>query len=447
MLVVDVSSGEVHYARNAERSFIPASVTKLYTTAAVLDQLGPDYRYETRLYADGPVANSILQGNLVVRGAGDPTTGTPGELHLAIFHAWADSLLARGVRQVQGDVIGDDDIFDDVLLGDSWSWDDLVYAYAAPVSGLTFHENVVDITVTPTHPGAPAQVTWTPLVPGFFDVVNHSTTRARGALLREDYERGATGNRIIISSQVPVGQIDSESISVQNPTLYFMHALREALLARGIAVLGQPRDIDELSIKPEYGRAWVVARHQSVPLEELIAETNKDSHNLFAEHLLRTLGVERPVAGEDLEPGSAAMGVAAAQVTFAAAQVDTSRLQLVDGSGLSRKNLVSPRMTVNLLRYMAHHPNQSVRHTFQASLPVGGTDGTLEYRFPAGAPAHRVVQAKTGTLGNVSTLAGYVSSGSRKQLAFAIFCNHFTGKYSDIRSIQDRLVNHLASLP
>ena len=447
VLVVDVASGNVHYARNAERNFIPASVTKLYTTAAALDQLGPDYRYETRLYTDGRVSNGVLHGNLVVRGAGDPSTGAPGDTHLALFNAWADSLHARGVSQIRGDVIGDDDVFDDTRLGNSWSWDDLVYGYAAPVSGLTFHWNVIDVIVTPTRPGAAARVSWTPNLSGFLDMVNQATTSARGETLREGYSHAESSNGIIISSTVPMGRIDPESISVPNPTLYFAYALREALLARGIAILGQARDVDELSIRPNYDHLWIIARHQSEPLAELVATTNKDSHNLYAEHLLRTLGVERPVTDKDIEPGSAAMGVASAQTTFAAAEVDTSRLQLVDGSGLSRKNLVSPRMTVDLLSHMARHSDQRIRRKFQASLAIGGIDGTLEHRFPVGTPAYRQVRAKTGSLGNVSALAGYVPSRSGRLLAFAIFCNHFIGKSDSIRGIQDQLVNHFANLP
>ena len=166
----------------------------------------------------------------------------------------------------------------------------------------------------------------------------------------------------------------------------------------------------------------------------------------MAELVLRTIGVERPVADTTLIPGSARMGAEAAARTFAAASIDTSRIRLADGSGLSRMHLITTDMTVKLLSYMWNQGDPSVRDAFVNSLPVGGIDGTLENRFPSG-PAQANVRAKTGTMTSVSSLGGYVSTESGRPIAFALMCNNYTSPTSAVRAAQDRIVNLLAALP
>ena len=147
--VVRVDDGRVEYSRESDRSFMPASNTKLYTTAAGLALLGPEFRYETGLYRDGPIVNGVLEGNLIVRGSGDPAIGgrfTDGDRTLT-FRNWADALEAAGVDTVRGDIIGDDNLFDDVPLGFGWSWDDEPYWYSAELSALSFNDNTVDIAL------------------------------------------------------------------------------------------------------------------------------------------------------------------------------------------------------------------------------------------------------------------------------------------------------------
>jgi D-alanyl-D-alanine carboxypeptidase/D-alanyl-D-alanine-endopeptidase (penicillin-binding protein 4) len=231
-----------------------------------------------------------------------------------------------------------------------------------------------------------------------------------------------------------------------NPTLFFVHVLREAFLQAGIGVAGQPVDVDDLSIKPDYTAEGYqrVAVHASPPLADIIAVVNKRSQNLYAEQILRTLAAERPIDDEGLEPGSAEMGIAAAMKTFAAASIDTSAIELVDGSGLSRLNLVTPEMTMALLSYMWNHPDTAVRAAFYDSLPIGGQDGTLEYRFREGL-ARGKVRAKTGTVSNVSSLSGYLPAADGTPLAFVLMCNHHTLKSREVRQAQDRVVHELAS--
>ena len=451
--VIDLESGEALYARNAEKSFIPASNTKLYTTAAALDQLGSDYRYRTGLYIDGEIdAEGALEGNLIVRGSGDPAIGgrfTDGDL-TQTFRAWADSLRAAGIARIEGDVVGDDDVFDDEPLGYGWSWDDEPYWYAAEISGLSFNDNNVDVAIEGREVGAPAQVRWEPFRTDYVEVVNATRTVPADSALDEGYARERGTNTIRLSSLVPAGRTDTESLTVTNPTRYFVHVLRESLLRSGLPVAGRPVDVDAMPIKPDYegGRLRRVAVHASPPLGEIAAVVNKRSQNLYAEALIKTLGRERPLSPEalgtrEVEPGSAEMGIAAAMETFLEAGIDTSRLQLVDGSGLSRMNLVTPEATAALLRFMWGHPEPDVRRAFYASLPVGGQDGTLRFRYRDGR-ARGNVRAKTGTVSHASALSGYVTSAGGTPFAFAMMCNHYLVDTDRIRAVQDAIVEGLA---
>lgn len=453
--VVDLAGGETLYSRNPGKSFVPASNTKLYTTAAALDRLGWMYRYRTRLYVDGPVENGVLRGNLIVRGAADPTIGThyeagEGEWEAEVdatrlFRDWADSLRAAGITRIDGDIVGDDDVIDDVPLGNNWSWDDETFYYSAQISGLTFNDNVIHLHVTSRRRGRPADLRWYPYDTDYVEVVNRSLTIHPDSSRDEGYLRRRGTNAIEVTTEIPEGDEDVEEITVENPTAFFVHVLAETLRREGIAVSGTPVDVDDLSIKPDYTSPNVrrVAYHESPTLAEIVSIINKPSQNLFAELVLKTLGAEFPVQDEDLEPGSAAMGVAASMETFARARIDTSRIRLVDGSGLSRLNLVTPEMTTRLLTYMWSHEDTPVRRAFIESLPLAGRQGTLRNRLRRG-PAEGNLRAKTGTLSSVSSLSGYVNVDGNRPLVFAMMSNHYTTRTREVREAQDAVVKLLS---
>lgn len=446
--VMNLRTGEQLFSRNADHHFVPASNVKLFTSAAALDQLGPDFRYQTTLFAEGVIRDSTLYGRLVIRGAGDPTLGGYGQRDdpTAVFRAWADSLRAHGIRRVTGDIVGDDDIFTDAPLGYGWSWDDTPYAYAAEIGGLAFNQNKIEVVLEGTRLGEPAHLTWRPHETDYVTLINKTTTTPRGSDVDEAYERPLGQNTIVLESEVPVGATETEDLTIHNPTRFTAHMLRTVLREQGISVSGAAVDGDSVDTPPLYDAQTMhpVAHYISPPLDTIARELNFESLNLYAELVLRTLGVERPVtdADEDVRPGSAEMGIAASMRTFAAAGIDTSRIQLADGSGLSRHNLVSPSATVKLLRFMRNHADPRVRNAFYRSLPAAGRDGTLRYRVVSGGQGP--VRAKTGTLSNISSLSGYVTTSAGTPLAFSIFCNQYLTKTRHIRQAQDRIVNILA---
>ncbi len=451
--VLDLTTGETLYARNAQKNFVPASVMKLFTTAAALDGLGPDFRYTTTLYLDGAVRDGRLDGNLVVRGSGDPTISdrlfeqgypTSGDA-TALFRAWADSLQARGITAVSDHVIGDDDVFDDLELGNGWAWDDEPSPYAAEISGLSFNEGRVTVTAEGTRPGRTATLSVEPAGTDYVYFINQTRTVGRKAGADREIRRERGGNAFWIESEVPQGQRLAHTVSVSNPTRYFVHVLRETLLAEGVYVDGDPVDVDDWRDKPDYRRLVPVATHTSRPLREIVALTNKESQNLYAEHLLKTLGAVRCPAERPARVvcGSTQAGLLAARPLFERAGLDLETMRLRDGSGMSPYDMVAPKDVTAILRAMWIHPDPAVTEAYFGSLAVGGEDGTLEGRFRSGRARGRV-RAKTGTVTGAKNLAGVVTTAGGTPLAFALLAGNFGTTSRRVTQAQDAIVELLA---
>lgn len=457
--VVDLSTGRTIYARGAEHNFMPASNMKVLTTAAALDALGPDFRYITQLYVQGERRGDSVDGHLIVRGSGDPTISdrqfvthfpTNGDPH-AVFRQWADSLAAHGIRRVGGHVIGDDSIFDDELLGRGWAWDDEPTPFAAQISALSFNEGRLTVSATGTVTGRRADVRVEPET-DFVYIVNRTETVGSGA--RHDLRREPGSNTLWLESRVPRGETISRTVSIHNPTRYFVHTLRGVLRQSGLGIDGDPVIGSDWWQPLDYGQMQRVATHSSPPLADLVALTNKVSQNLYAEHLLRTLGAERcdqarqRVAArnrstERLRCGSAEAGFLVAEDLFERAGMRTNRMRLADGSGMSPYNMLAPIDLTALLAYMWNHHDQRVRDTFVHSMAIGGVDGTLRRRFNQGA-AHGNVFAKTGTITGARNLTGYVMTSSGTPLAFAVMTNLFGTSTANVTRAQDTIVEAIA---
>jgi D-alanyl-D-alanine carboxypeptidase/D-alanyl-D-alanine-endopeptidase (penicillin-binding protein 4) len=450
--VTNLRTGRRLFQHNSNHLFTPASNMKLLTAAAALRRLGPSYRYETGLYVDGPIRNGVLRGNVIVRGSGDPTIGGYEQRSspTTVFQDWADSLKAAGISRIEGAIIGDDDPFSDVPLGDGWSWNDVPYSYAAEVNGLVFNTNTIDLEVRGRRSGMPAQITWAPFETDFVRVINRTRTVPRDSSSDEEYDRPFGDNTFTVRSRLHPYETQKETLTITEPTRYFTHVLRSVLLQEGISVDGQGVNVDATPITPQYEADSVrqVGTYRSPPLHQIVRTMNRESQNLYAEQLLRTLAVvNRPnTTSEKLTKGSADLGTLAVRSELAAAGVDTSRVQLADGSGLSRKNYASPRALIRLLEHMWVDAAPAESSAFYDALPIGGKNGTLEYRF-RDAPAEGNVRAKTGTLTGASALSGYVTTAGGTPLSFVIFCNHHLAEANEVRAAQDAIVNVLAELP
>lgn len=421
VLVVSLDRGDTLFSLNPDLPLAPASNAKLFSTAAALYYLGPDYRYSTYLLADGPVRDGVLQGDLVLYGTGDPTiSGRMLEEGVTVLRAMVDSLVAAGVREISGDVVGDGSYFDDEWVGPGWQENDLDAWYGAPVGALSFAENVVAIRFRPSSPGRPARISTSPATLGLAlenDVRTVSSGRSGVSFERRD------------GKLVAVGRVRSgtggfaRSLPVVDPANYAAAALRSVLEERGIAVGGEVRSVRHASASRvgfggggDFRRASprVLAVHLSPPLEEIVTVTNHVSHNLFAEALLKTVG--RVVMGE----GSYEAGAEAVRY-FLERELGPAPITIfqVDGSGLSRNNLLSVRTAVRLLDYM---PRSGAWESYFSSLPQAAVRDGLEGRM-RGTEAAKNLRAKTGTIRRVSALSGYVRSADGEQLAFSILAN------------------------
>jgi D-alanyl-D-alanine carboxypeptidase/D-alanyl-D-alanine-endopeptidase (penicillin-binding protein 4) len=441
ILVVD-GSGKVLYTANADRLFVPASNMKLVVVAAGVAMLPLDYRAVTSVYAAGSLVDGVLDGDLVVYGRGDPTFSTrcygidttaAGACDTAgsRMDSLAIQIAARDIRHVRGAIVGDGSYFDGELYHPSWEAYDLNWWYAAPVSGLGFNDNSIDLTYRPgPRPDAPLSIDLAPDV-GLFTLENRSRTLAAGERRTIDFYRAAGTHRIWAEGGMPADARErTEYFAVPDPNLYFAAALRTALARAGVSV-GGPTVATQDSLRyASWRTALPVAELSSRLPRDLIFPVLNSSQNWFAEMLLKTLG--RVAGGE----GSWDAGIEVER-TFL---IDSTAFWLSDGSGLSSGNLLTPRALVTLLRYMDTHPK---KEAFLSALPQSGALGSLRRRF-VGTPLEGRVFAKTGSIFHVNALSGYIDRPDGERLAFAVIVNNHAARSTEVLSTIDSVVVEMA---
>lgn len=429
--VVDLESGREMYGHRADELHVIASNTKLVTTAAALDALGPGYFLETRVLLRGQIEDGVLDGDLAVIGGGDPNIS--GRHHggdpYAVFRRWAAELRRRGVRRVAGDLYLDHGLFDDALTHADWPGRGRDKWYQAPVSALSFSDNCVLVRIKPSdRVGDRPEVE---LVPSLarFGPSNRASTTSSVRRHRTGVRRAEGSDELTVFGSVyrRAGPVETW-VAVADPVEYFGAAMVDALAEEGIVVEGELLPVPRLP-----GLLWEgVAVHRS-DLLTTIQVTNKRSQNFYAESLIKLLGAER--CGR----GSWAAGLRTAREFLARMGIPEGGYSLADGSGLSRQNRFSPRQLTRLLVAMNGHPRG---REFLRSLPYSGEEGLSWRRRLAEPPYRGNVFAKTGTLLGVSTLSGYVKARSGRVYAFSILCNRTRGAW-EARALQDRIVRAL----
>ncbi|MCJ7552900.1 MAG: D-alanyl-D-alanine carboxypeptidase/D-alanyl-D-alanine-endopeptidase [Ignavibacteriaceae bacterium] len=437
VVIQSLETGEYFYKRNEDKFFVPASNMKLFTTAAGLLLLGEDYKYSTNIFTDGKLDGSILEGNLIIQGRGDPTIS--GRFHddnvYAVFSEWADSLLSLGIDEIKGNIIGDDNLFDDLGLGKGWSWDYESYWYAAQSSAISLNDNCVDIILKYNSEKDTLELFTSP-------ETNYVVIRNEVRLVSKDSVTDVSVNRERGSNVVTIygtfsRKIDSLKtyVTVNNPTQFAMVVLHKVFQQKGITVRGYPLDIDDDGKTLDYSSLKYLFSYYSPDMTEIVKVINKGSHNFYAEQLLKTIGLE--IEGF----GSVQNGVDASKEIFKEIGLNPENIVMADGSGLSYQNMVTPRQIVTLLKYFF---NSKLFTTFYNSLPIAGVDGTLGNRMK-NTRAQKLVRAKTGYIRAVRSLSGYTKTGDNEPIVFSMICNDFNVPVKLAENIQDlvclRLIN------
>ncbi len=413
VFVVSLKDGRVLAARDARKLFTPASVQKILTSAVALDKLGADFRWKTSVYAPKEIANGTLDGDLILYGQGAPDLANEGIEQLV------NQLQSKGLKRVKGRIIGDESYFTGDTLGEGWTWNDLQWYYGAEASALSINLNQISVALqngeARVSPEADFVVVKTKVQP------NTSNQPDSLGVKREPGE-----NKIYVWGE---GKNLDVRVAVENPALWSAKILKDALIKKGIAVEGDARAADWKSEnKTDVSNLTELASIESAPLAEVIRRMNKDSVNLYAELILRTLGkrfgADAPVDDPKMRAvrGDDAAGAAVIKKWLTEKGASFQETETIkDGSGLSRLNFVTPETVGRALIAASQMP---AAESFKNSLPVAGTDGTLRGRL---TNARGKILGKTGSIAYVNTLAGYASRQD-ETLAFVILCNNETRK-------------------
>jgi D-alanyl-D-alanine carboxypeptidase/D-alanyl-D-alanine-endopeptidase (penicillin-binding protein 4) len=448
--VVELASGRELYAHDIDRPLMPASNGKLANDAAALDHFGPKYTFKTCLAMDGD--------DLWLIGDGDPGCGDDviAAAHhskpTAMLDEWAEALKARGVTHIKGKLYFDDGVFDDQWVSPTWSKSFLTDWYAAPVTGLTFNDNCIDVTVLPTAMGEPARYEVVPPTSAVVKIVNQTRTGTSDLHDTSEIARQPRSNDFTLSGVV-MRKHKLESKPVIDPGAFFADSLRAALASHGITIDGPS------------GRAGRALAHQkwpkfaSLPLTatppaddriitihetaflDVLTRINKNSQNLLAEAVCKMQGRDWNLAHGKDEPGSWAAGSEAVHDFLRRNHIDDSHYVLVDGSGLARENRVTARLITDLFVLMSRH---ACAAEYRNSLTVCGQDGTLRKRLTDIAG---LIRGKTGTIGGVRSISGYATTRSGATLVFSIIYNEAPRHEKQCEELSDNACRVLVEWP
>ncbi|MDI6767703.1 MAG: D-alanyl-D-alanine carboxypeptidase/D-alanyl-D-alanine-endopeptidase [Bacteroidota bacterium] len=427
--IISLDDGRVLYELNSNKLFHPASNMKLLTTATAINTLKHGYQFKTKLFTDGKVVDSVLRENLYIIGSGDPLLETNDLDSLSLL------LNIQGIKKIRGDIAGDVSRFDSIYWGKGWMWDDEPESYSAFITPLTVNGNSIKIFVSPgKNIGDPPSIKTEP-VTSFTKLFNFGITSNDTLIPLCQVTRQRGTNNIIINGRLsPADEIKEFKLSIWKPELYFLSLLKERLKLSGIIV---DRDITLDSIR-HWRKESIFLAEVSHPIDSVLHQINKNSDNLAAENLLKTISAEHLGSS-----GSAENGLLLIKNYLASEGIDTSKMILVDGSGVSWYNAISPDAIVQILQ--KQYERKTTFKRFYESLAIAGVDGTLKNRMK-GTRAEGNVHAKTGSLLGVSNLSGYVKSADGKLLAFSILCNHFPGESKILKEMQDKVIELLSKL-
>lgn len=440
-LAIDLSNDSIIGNIKDSLSLPPASTVKLFSTATAIELLGPNYFPKTEIYLSVPLTkDSLFIGNLYIKGAADISLGSQYFNHedsLSQFlWCWADSLYAKGIRKISGDIIGDGSAFGYNGVPNGWAYDDIGNYYGAYHAGLSIYDNWIRFYFQV--PSARLK----PVLLKTFPIVSNLTLKNQ--LIAQNgvgdnsiiyggpynYERTIRGSLSANSSNFIVKG------SMPDPEIQFLQAFKDIMQQRGIIIDGQliscRGNQDKITLPINYSKLTLILEHRGKSVKEIAYWTNMKSVNVFAETLNSWIGFEK------LGEGTTENGVRVMEEHWAS-RINTQGLNLTDGSGLSRSNSVSARNYCELLKYMNLSKNRDI---FKSTLPIAGVSGTLS-TFCKGQCAEGKMYAKSGTMRRIKSYAGFIDTGSGKKIAFALIVNNYSCSNNAIMKKMESIMNAL----
>ncbi len=462
---------------NKQKWMVPASNMKLITSAAVLEELGGEFRYKTPIYVRGYLDDSTWVGDLMIVGKGDPSISgflfEKNRYH--VFEQLRKLLKNAGISNWTGQWIGRLGYFDAEIYPKGWDWDDLNFYYGVEISELSFNNNAVDLEVLAEGAvGATPQISWFPKQSDYIHFINEQRIAPAHTKYDEYYRRSWQTNKLYLASSLPQGYKETESLAIYNAPAFFMDSFVDYLEANRMedvvpyrapyrierwwpdvlepstnkSLIGLASEQLGTALWSGYPPNWYSTDTVSDPmtgweylgavespeLHKLITWLNKESDNFYAEMLLKTLSAETQPS-----PGSTSDGIKKVREILGSMGLDTTYVVMRDGSGLAGGNYLTTSLLTDLLFSMHHSSNA---HDFRASLPVMGVDGTLHYRMKS-SPLRGMVQAKTGYVGGARSLSGYLTTALGNTLIFSMSANNFASKVSTIDAVHEKILTYL----
>jgi len=431
LLVKDLQTGQTLYQHHAQNSVTPASTMKLVTTATALELLGPEYRFETKLEIDGSISrDSVLTGNIYIRGGGDPTLGSEKVGEGEFLNEWVAAVRKAGIRRIKGQIIADSGLYDDEGVNPFWTWEDIGNYYAPGVYGISYLDNTCRVVFRSGRAGTtPDIIRTSPEIPKLtFD--NHLLSS--GIAFDSCYFHGAPHSYIrSIWGEIPANRSEfTVKVDISNPGLLLAQDFTKSLFEHRIAVSGEATDI-----VPEGKSGKVIFTQLSPTLSEIIKETNVKSNNFFAEQIFRQLSLQ------NFHVASAEGAIKVIKSFWKSKGLPVDQLYQYDGCGLSPMDAVSAQFFVELLTYM--HTRSANEAAFFKSLPVSGESGTLA-SFLRNTSLQGKVHAKSGTITRVKSYAGYINANGRNYV-FALLVNNADGSTRSVTSRMEDFLLKVAS--